>query len=205
MFTYGKESRVLEENRLFFCKAVIFRMEKPIRKGMSGMDWTKVERFLSIGQVFVPVNAVDKGDSVQLYFKDGSSELLDMKCESFLAKLLYYFGTSVSANRNRYGKLVGKKQLVPIVLSYGMTLIPYNVREPIGKQTRIGWFMAKEIVDFHKQTSYHTVVQLAQHEIGVMHSEKFCFEQLKNARCIELCYGEIHEPYRKNWLFSVGG
>src|SRR3954471_7128525 len=161
---------------------------------MSVMDWKKVEMFLASGQAFVPVNAENKGDSVQLYLKDGSTELLDMQCEAFLSKLLSYFGTSVSVNRNRYGKLIGKKQLVPIVLSYGITLIPYNVREPIGRQTRIGWFIAKEIAHFCKESQHTTLVQLDQHEISVMHSEKFCFEQLKNARCIELCYGEIHEP-----------
>ncbi|USK87529.1 hypothetical protein [Peribacillus asahii] len=168
------------------------------------MDWKKVEMFLSSGQAFIPVYAENKGDSVLMYLKDGSTEMLDIQCESFLAKLLYYFGTSVSANRNRYGKLVGKRNLVPIVLSYGMTLVPYTVREPIGRQTRTGWFLAKEISHFHKKSQHHTVVQLSQHEVSVMHSEKFCFEQLKNARCIELCYGEIHEPYRKNSIFSAG-
>ncbi len=168
------------------------------------MDLNKVETFLSSGQAFVPMNIKNKGDSVKLYYKDGSVELLDMKCESFLAKLLSYFGTSVSVNRNRYGKLVGKKQLVPIVLSYGMTLVPYNVREPIGRQTRIGWFIAREIVHFCKESQHKTLIQLSGHEISVLHSEKFCFEQLKNARCIELCYGQIHEPHRKNWVFSAG-
>ena len=47
------------------------------------MDWKKVERFLSAGQAFVPVNAENKGDSVQLYFKDGSIELLDMQSDTF--------------------------------------------------------------------------------------------------------------------------
>ena len=168
------------------------------------MDWRKVESFLATGQAFVPVNVKDQGDSVQLYLKDGSSELLDMQCGTFLNKLLTKFGTSMSANRNRYGTLVGKKQLVPIILSYGITLIPFNVREPIGKQTRNGWFITREISSFRKQSPYHTIVQLDQHEINVMHSEKFCFEQLKNARCIELCYGEIHEPHRKNWMFTAG-
>ena len=61
------------------------------------MDWRKVESFLATGQAFVPVNVKDQGDSVQLYLKDGSSELLDMQCGTFLNKLLTYFGTSVSA------------------------------------------------------------------------------------------------------------
>ena len=164
----------------------------------------KVKSFLSSGLAFVPTNIDGKGDSVKLYFKDGSVEILNMQCKSFLSKLLSYFGISVSANRNRYGKLVGKKQLVPIVLSYGVTLIPFNVREPIGRQSRIGWFIAKDISSFRKESQNKTLIQLSKHEISVLHSEKFCFEQLKNARCIELCYGQIHEPHRKNWLFSAG-
>lgn len=168
------------------------------------MEWKQIENFLSFGQAFIPINADNRGDSVQLLFKDGSMELLDMKIGSFLGKVLYYFGTSISANRNRYGKLVGKKQLVPVVLTYGITLIPFNVREPIGNQTRIGWVIAREVLDFEKKSQHETTIQLNNHDINVLHSEKFCFEQLKNARCIELCYGEIHEPYRKNWLFTAG-
>lgn len=168
------------------------------------MDWNKVDKFLSLGQAFIPVNIKNQGDSTQLYYQDGTTEILDMQCDLFLSNLLYYFGTSVSTNRKRYGKLVGKKQLVPIVLSYGVTLIPFIVREPIGRQTRVGWLIAKEITNFQKKASHQTSVQFPQHEITVMHSEKFCVEQLKNARCIELCYGEIHEPYRRKWLFTAG-
>ena len=158
-------------------------------EGMNLVDWNKVDKFLFSGQAFVPVNVKNQGDSVQLSYQDGTTEILDMQCDLFLSKLLYYFGTSVSTNRKRYGKLVGKKQLVPIVLSYGMTLIPFIMREPIGKQTRVGWCLAKEIVSFEKKSSHQTLVQFSQHEISVMHSEKFCVEQLKNERCIELCYG----------------
>jgi hypothetical protein len=168
------------------------------------MDWLLIEKFLSSGQAFIPINVKDQGDSVQLYYQDGTGEILDMKCNAFLSKLLYYFGTSISANRNRYGKLVGRRQLVPVILSYGITLVPFIVREPIGSQTRIGWFMSKEIVDFQKRSKQETAVQLSNHEMTVLHSEKFCLEQVKNARCIELCYGEIHEPHRRKWLFTVG-
>lgn len=163
-----------------------------------------VERFLSSGQAFIPVNVEGKGDCMQVHWKDGTTEVVDVRSEAFLSEVLTHFGTSVTVNRNRYGTLVGKKQLVPIVLSYGITLIPYNVREPIGKQARVGWFIAREISEMVKQSRQETAIVLDKHKITVHHSEKFCFEQLKNARCIELCYGEIHEPYRKNWLFSVG-
>lgn len=168
------------------------------------MNWERVEDFLCSGQAFIPVNAKDKGDSTQILMRDGTIEHVDLQSAALLSQLLSYFATSIVANRNRYGQLVGKKQLVPIVLSYGITLIPYNVREPVGHQSRIGWFLAKDILTFCKQSSNETLIYLAKHRVSVMHSEKFCFEQVKNARCIEMCYGEIHEPYRKNWLFTAG-
>lgn len=170
----------------------------------NGKGGWMVEQFVLNGQAFLPVNVANKGDCMHMYWKDGTIEQMDERSETFLAKILHHFGTSVTVNRNRYGQLVGKKQLVPIVLSYGITLIPFNVRETIGRQTKIGWFIAKEIATIVKQHRQETIIRLAQHDITVQHSEKFCFEQLKNARCMELCYGEIHEPFRKNWLFSVG-
>lgn len=173
-------------------------------KGLRLLKLDTIERFLSSGQVFLPINAENKGDSVQVYFKDGSIELLDMQPETFLAQILCYFSTSIVTNRKRYGKMLGKKQLIPIALSYGLILVPFHVREAIGRQTRCGWFIAKEISFFYKKSSHVTFIQLANHEISVMHSERFCMEQLKNARYIEFCYGELHEPYRKNWQLSTG-
>ncbi|MED4533403.1 hypothetical protein ABET51_15905 [Metabacillus fastidiosus] len=168
------------------------------------MNFEHVEMFLELGQAFIPVNVKNKGDSVKILLRDGSEKVLDMQCELFFSRLLSHFGASVSANRSRYGGLVGKKQLVPIALSYGITLVPYIVREPVGKQTRIGWLLAKEISRFRRKSDKKTAVLMGKNEITVLHSERFCLEQLKNACCIELSYGQIHEPHRKNWIFSAG-
>lgn len=74
------------------------------------MDWRKVEGFLSSGQAFVPMNAKDQGDSVQLYLKDGSTELLNMQCETFLNKLLHHFGLVKPLNK-KGGKIKTYQQL----------------------------------------------------------------------------------------------
>lgn len=169
---------------------------------MGEMDWKEVKHFAALGQAFVPVNLENRGDSVKLFFRDGTTRCLDMRSDLFLKQLLTFFGTSAAINRHRYGELVGKKQLVPIVLSYGFTLIPFNVREPIGRQSRIGWFVSREIERFRKKSSHITIVELSSHDIPVFHSQKFCLDQLKNAKWIEMCYGEIHEPHRRRWIIS---
>jgi hypothetical protein len=166
------------------------------------MDWKEVKHFVSLGQAFVPINLENRGDSVKLFFKDGTTVCLDMQANLFLKRLLTFFGTSAAINRHRYGELVGKKQLVPIALSYGFTLIPFNVREPIGRQSRIGWFVSREIERFQKKSPHVTIVQLSSHNIPVFHSQKFCLDQLKNAKWIEMCYGEIHEPHRRQWIIG---
>jgi hypothetical protein len=167
---------------------------------MGDLDWKEVKQFVSAGQAFVPVNLENRGDSVKLFFRDGETRQLDMQSSLFLKRLLTFFGTSAAINRHRYGELVGKKQLVPIVLSYGFTIIPFNVREPIGRQSRTGWFVSREIERFQKQSPHVTVVHLSRHRISVFHSHKFCLDQLKNAKWIEMCYGEIHEPHRRQWI-----
>ncbi|QIZ69127.1 competence protein ComK [Geobacillus subterraneus] len=165
------------------------------------MDWKEVKKFTSTGQAFVPVNVEGRGDSVELFFKNGETQQLDMQCSLFLKQLLTFFGTSVSINRHRYGELVGKKQLVPIVLSYGFTIIPFNVRQPIGRQSRVGWFVSREIERFQQRSHQFTLVHLSSgHQVPVLHSRKFCLDQLKNAKWIEMCYGEIHEPHRRQWM-----
>ena len=49
------------------------------------MDSLLIEKFLSSGQAFVPVNIKNKGDSVHLYYQDGTTEVLDMKSTLFLS------------------------------------------------------------------------------------------------------------------------
>lgn len=160
-----------------------------------------MKQFATAGQAFLPVNVQNRGDSVKLLFKNGETKLLDMQSSLFLKRLLTFFGTSVSINRHRYGELMGKKQLVPIVLSYGFTIIPFNVREAIGRQSRVGWFVSREIEQFQQQSPRLTTVHLFHgHQVSVFHSRKFCLEQLKNARWIEMCYEEIHEPHRRQWI-----
>ncbi|OXS74207.1 hypothetical protein [Domibacillus enclensis] len=158
-----------------------------------------IERFIQEGQAFVPQNVHGKGDAVLLFFRNGETETVDVRPELFLKRLVDFFGTSVAVNRSRYGGLIGKRNLVPVALSYGLVLVPYNTREPVGKQSRTGWVFSREI-GFMKQTAQNkTYIHLADHSrtLPVLHSQKFCLDQLKNAKCIELYYREIHEPHRK--------
>lgn len=158
-----------------------------------------IERFIQEGQAFIPQNVKGKGDSVLLFFKDGQTEVADLRPELFLKKLVDFFCTSVAVNRNRYGSLIGKRNLVPIALSYGLVLVPYNTRETIGKQSRVGWVLSREIASMKQTSPNKTYIHLADHghQLPVLHSQKFCLDQLKNAKCIELFYREIHEPHRK--------
>ncbi|WP_096203188.1 competence protein ComK [Bacillus sp. FJAT-45350] len=165
------------------------------------MEWPHVEEFLSYGQAFYPVNSEGSGDVLMILLDNGDRKIVNMSCDTFLKQLLMYYGTSMSASRQRYGYFLGKKQMVPVPLSHGKTLIPFHTREPIGRQSKTGWVIAKEIDAFRKKTLHETEVQLGAHSISVKHSSKFCFEQLKNARWIELCFQELHGHSTQGWNF----
>lgn len=67
-------------------------------KGLNLMDYNRLRLFLSLGQAFLPINVKNKGDCVQIFLKDGSSDILDVRCEVFFSTLLSYFGTNISIN-----------------------------------------------------------------------------------------------------------
>lgn len=156
------------------------------------MDWLTIEHFVSKGQAFLPVNAVGKGDIVQLIYQDGSTQLIDVQAQTFLKHVLSFFGTDLLSLRRRYGRVIGKKQLVPLPLSKQWTLVPFNTREAIGRQTRTGWIVFSKIQHLLEKNPHQTTIQLHEYSVMIYHSERFTFEQLRNAKLVEVEFEQIH-------------
>ncbi|PSL41278.1 hypothetical protein B0H94_12024 [Salsuginibacillus halophilus] len=152
-----------------------------------------VQVFVSRGEAFIPVYEPGAGDAVRILLCDGGSEDFPMSSDAFLKALFDHYGLSVPASKRRYGYfLQGKRQLVPMPVSDGITLIPYHTREAIGKQTRTGWVRAAAITSLQQDREQETVIATSAHSFAAFHSKRFCFEQLKNARWLEHCYKEVH-------------
>lgn len=156
------------------------------------MRWLPVEEFIRRGQAFVPVNAEGKGDVVKLIYVDASTELVDVHVETFLKHVLAFFGTDLLSLRRRYGPTIGKKQLIPLPLSNQYTLVPFNTRQPIGRQTCTGWVHFSKIAALQEVTPYMTNLQLQRYTLPVFHSPSFTHSQIRHARLIELEYLEVH-------------
>lgn len=151
-----------------------------------------VYRFISEGQAFIPVNAIGKGDVVQLIYMDGSTQLVDVQAETFLKHVLAYFGAELKPLRKRYGSAIGKKQLVPLPLSRNWTLIPFITREAIGRQSRTGWFVFSMIRRFQEIAPQETKLYLQDYSITILHSARFTRKQMLNAKLVEAEYERIH-------------
>lgn len=151
-----------------------------------------VYKFIIEGQAFIPVNAVGKGDVVQIIYVDGSTQLVDLQVQTFLKHVLDYFGAELKPLRRRYGGAIGKKQLVPLPLSRNWTLIPFNTREAIGRQARTGWFVFSMIERLQEIAPQETKLFLHDYSITILHSARFTRKQILNARLVEAEYDRIH-------------
>ncbi len=171
------------------------------------MNWLAVEQFVARGQAFMPVNAEGKGDIVKLLFPGGQTYLLDVQARTFLKQILRFFGGDLLSLRKRYGQVIGKKQLIPLPLSRQWTLVPFNMRIPIGRQDRTGWVVAQYVHQIEELSPTVTDIHLEQMKIRVYHSRTFCLQQMRSARLVQAEFEEIHrqpdECREQRWSYDL--
>lgn len=171
-------------------------------KEVSGV-WERVENFIQQGQAIVPVNKEGVGDVVRLVDVDGAELDLDVQAQTFLKHVLAYFGADLVTLRRRYGQVVGKQKMVPLPLSRSFVLVPFNMRKPIGRQSRTGWVVFRRVKGVQEVGEARSELVLARYRLVVYHSQAFCLQQLRNARLVQLEYGALHDRLAESLVGEV--
>ncbi len=152
-----------------------------------------VEQFVLQGVAFLPENQPGIGDQLRLLQENGLSMILPVQVKRFLNGIAYYYGTDLTAMRQRYGQAIARKQLIPLPFTGDWVLVPFKVRNPIGRQVVHGWFVAHQIHQLEPLAPQRTRLLLAGgHEVSVYHSLNFCQLQLRHVRLVRHFYEEIH-------------
>ncbi|WP_048601832.1 hypothetical protein [Rubeoparvulum massiliense] len=154
----------------------------------------KPERWIADGVAFLPVNLQGLGDVTRLYYIDGQEEICEVPVQHFFADLTQIFGIDASLMRKRYGRLLGKSQLIPIPFSYEWTLLPLKVRSPIGRQSCYGWFLAQEIQRIEEVERLQTHVFLTGgHRIPILHPAHTIRERIRDAMVVQYQFQLLHQ------------
>lgn len=146
--------------------------------------------FLQQGVAFLPSNEAGYGDVLLVLGKNGERETLHLSARSYLQQLVRLFGIDLTSIRERYGKSIGKKQMVPLPLALHWTMIPLQVRVPIGKQQAHGWVVRQAIERIHNGAE----IQLTGgHTISVYHTATDLRRVLREALIVEMHYQLLHQ------------
>lgn len=153
----------------------------------------RVERFIKEGCAFIPRNDDGVGERLILMFKNGETESIQTTVRTYLRHVVRFFGNDLAALRRVYGQVIGKRYQVPLPLTVDMTLVPYKVRRPIGRQGAYGWFMAEEIRGLRRLSRVHTAIYLTgEHEITGLQSLESCEKRLRHVLLVKNHYTMLH-------------
>lgn len=159
------------------------------------MTFLHVMDFFHQGVAFLPSNEPDRGDVLLVYGKNGECEVVSITARSYLQQLARLFGVDLTTLRERYGKVIGKKQMIPLPLALNWTLIPIQVRIPIGKQQAHGWIVKQAIERIDEGNSFELK---GGHRVPLLHSYQDMRRILREAQLVELQYQILHQP--PNWV-----
>lgn len=154
------------------------------------MKSLNVVDFFHQGVAFLPSNEPEIGDVLLVYGKNGECEQIRISPRSYLQQLARLFGVDLAFLRERYGSVIGKKQMIPLPLAPNWTLMPVQVRVPIGKQQAHGWIVKQAIERIDEGKS----IQLkGDHQVPLLHSYEDMRRILRESQLVELHFNLLHQ------------
>lgn len=164
----------------------------------------KLEDVLDVGlAALLPV--YEDGNVTKLITSVGE-QIIDVRtARTVLKNLARNFGVDLAATREKYGRLLNKRNIIPIPLAADLVLIPVKVREhPLGQNDgTLGYFNFCEIQRVEKSSgNSSTIILKCGVSIPTVVSETTVREYIKNARLVESFYMAKHFPKDKSFSNS---
>lgn len=135
---------------------------------------------------FLPVYRKSVGQGVEVYFRDGSTVLLDVGIRSFIQKVARAFAVNVKDIRREFGPIVGQKNLVPLVLAPFLLYVPFKTRQPlVGGDSAYGYFRLRSIVDVSPAVQTVAILLEGGASVAVRQSYRTICSRLRAVRKLE--------------------
>ena len=99
---------------------------------MEGKALVKFEDIISKGLAYIlPEYVENKGNVTKAASIEGDIIIEEKSIRSVLKRVAKYYGADIKALRLKYGKIIGRKNIVPIPLAPDLILVPFKIRKPI--------------------------------------------------------------------------
>lgn len=151
------------------------------------------EKFIKELAMLVPVYVEGGGDMTKVVLRGGREWLDPRPVPAVLKQIGRYFGVDLTAIRERYGEILGRKLHVPIPLSPHLVLIPLKMRTPRVQKDGTTGYIVRQIVERVIPDTKTTKCKLQLQGLALvecMQSSGFAKQQLRNAHIVQTFYRE---------------
>ncbi|MCF6094953.1 hypothetical protein L1765_13385 [Microaerobacter geothermalis] len=158
------------------------------------METMLLEDFIMEGVAFIPYYMPSYGESTKFLFEDGSFRVSTVSSRTFLQRIHRFFGMDNMAMKQKLGREIGRKNLIPLPFSRHWTLVPFKVRKPIGNQPAYGWVLSHSILEMKEESRIRTTLLLTgSHQLTVLQSFGSCQSQMRNVKLVEYYFHDLHQ------------
>ncbi|KEO83306.1 hypothetical protein [Tumebacillus flagellatus] len=152
-----------------------------------------MESFIRELAVLAPVYVEGGGDMTRVELTDGEGWLDPRPVPAVLKGIARYYGVDLTAVRERYGDILGKRLHVPLPFSPRLVLIPLKMRTPrVAKDGTTGYVAAHSIAQIQGGPSPTSCrVRMAGGKTWTcLQSADFAEQQVRHAKIVQTFYQE---------------
>ncbi|TCP57766.1 hypothetical protein EV586_102210 [Tumebacillus sp. BK434] len=157
------------------------------------MQTLPVESYIGDLAVLAPVYVEGGGDMTRVVTQGGEMWNDPRPVPVVLKGVARHFGVDLTAVRERYGDILGRRLHVPLPFAPRLTLVPVKMRLPrVQKDGTTGYVATHQIerVVPGRRTTSCTLHLRGGQKVACLQSGEFVVQQLRNARIVQTFYKE---------------
>ncbi|HEU4964766.1 MAG TPA: hypothetical protein VFV52_13050 [Bacilli bacterium] len=161
---------------------------------MADVRVERVETFVEQLAMLQPIYKQGGGDMTRVLLCDGSEWLDPRPVRVVLKEIARHFTVDLTAVRERYGEIIGKRLNVPLPLSPYLVLTPFKMRLPRVQKDGTTGYVANRLIDGVRDSGDGTgacrLVVEGVGEVACLQSAEFAEQQMRHARIVQTFYRE---------------
>lgn len=157
------------------------------------MQTAPTESFVYDLAVLAPVYVEGGGDMTRVMTEDGQMWNDPRPVPVVLKGVARHFGVDLTAVRERYGEILGRRLYVPLPIAPSLMLVPIKMRLPRVQKDGTTGYVAPHLIDRvvpGKTSTCCTLLFCGGQKVECLQSSDFALQQLRHARIVQTFYRE---------------
>lgn len=135
---------------------------------------------------FIPDYQSGAGHGIKIFYRDGSTGWIHCSFRSYIKKLAKTFTVNLQEARRRYGAVIGRKNLIPLVLSPFLLFVPLKARKPlVPGDPAYGYFRLRSVQEVVSTPQSCLLLLEGGHTLPIIQSYRATCSHLRKARKLE--------------------